>query len=428
VLLVCGGALLALLPGLPQVDLAPEALFLIFVPPLLYRTSLTTSLREFRAVLWPIVRLGVVLVLVTIAAVAGAAHLLSPEFAWPAAFTLAAIVAPPDPVAATAVLRSLGAPPALVSILEGEGLVNDATALVAYRVAVAVAVTGVFSPWRAAGSLAITGAAGVAIGLAVGHGIVWIRQHIRGLPVVENTLSLLTPYAAYLPADHLGVSGVLAVVAMGFYLGRQGPRIVSAATRVQAEAMWAMVTFLLESLVFILVGLELPHAVQALRAYPLNTLLGYGVVVSGVVVATRLVWIFPSAYLPRLAARSLRGDGTPSRPLPPWQWLLFVGWAGMRGGDSLVIALALPLTTGTGAAFPARDLIIFVTFIVIFVTLVLQGLSLGPLMRWLGLRGDDQAAGEEAHARRIVAAAGLRRLQELAAHDGVPREIVRLLQ
>ncbi len=428
VLLVIGGALLATLPGLPQVDPDPEMLFLIFVPPLLYRASVTTSLREFRAAFWPIVRLGVLLVLVTIIVVAYVARALTPEFTWPAAFALAAIVAPPDPVAATAVLRSLGAPAALESILEGEGLVNDATALVAYRLAVVAAVSGLFSPWYAAGSLALTGVAGVAIGLVVGRGIVWLRGQLHDFPIVANTLSLLTPYAAYLPADRLGASGVLAVVAVGFYLHRYGLWVVPAATRVQAEALWEMVTFLLESLVFILTGLALPHAIAALHMYPLSMLLGAGAAIGGIVIAVRLLWVFPSAYLPRLVPRAKPAGAAHELPRPRWQWVLFVGWAGMRGGDSLVIALALPHTTQAGAPFPARDLIVFITFAVIFVTLVLQGLSLRPLLGWLGLHDDGQAAGEEAHARRVAAEAGLHQLNQLAEGDGADPAVVRALR
>jgi Na+/H+ antiporter len=412
VLLVLGGAALALAPGLPRVSLDPEAVFLVFVPPLLYWTAFKASLRDFRREFWPIVRLGVVLVLVTIVAVACTAHALTPEFTWPAAFALAAIVSPPDAVAATAVLRPIGAPSTLVSILEGEGLVNDATALVAYRVAVAAAVTGGFSSGRAGLGLLVSGAGGVAVGFAVGWAIVWVRRWIRGIPVAENTLSLLTPFAAYLPADGLGASGVLAVVTVGLYLGRRGPRIIPAATRVQAEAMWTMLAFLLESLIFILTGFELPYAVRALHHHALGTLLWYGLAVSVVLIAVRMLWVFPSAYLPRLLSRSRREP-------PPWRWVAFVGWAGVRGGESLVIALALPLTTAAGTHFPARGLIIFVTFAVIFATLVAQGLSLRPLLRLLDLGDDGRAVSEEAHARRVAAEAGFQRLEELASGDGV---------
>jgi CPA1 family monovalent cation:H+ antiporter len=428
VLLVLGGAALALVPGLPRITLDPAVVFLLFVPPLLYWTAFNTSFRDFRAELWPIVRLGVFLVLVSIGAVAWVAHALTPEFTWPAAFALAAIVSPPDPVAATAVMRPFGAPSTLIGILEGEGLVNDATALVAYRVAVAAAVTGSFSPVRAGAELLVTGAGGVVVGLAVGWAIVWVRRHVRGLPTVQNTVSLLSPFAAYLPANRLGASGILAVVTVGLYVGRNGPRIIPAATRVQAEAMWAMIVFLLESLVFILIGLELPYAVRALHRHSLGTLLWYGVAISGVLIAVRMLWVFPSAYLPRLLTRAKRADGTRERLIPSWRQVAFVGWAGMRGGDSLVIALALPFATAAGTRFPARGLIIFVTFAVIFATLVLQGLSLGPLLRLLRLGGDGRAGTEEAHARRVAAEAGLRRLVEVASGDDGHPEVARHLR
>jgi Na+/H+ antiporter len=419
VLLVLGGAGLALIPGLPSLNLNPELVFLVFVPPLLYRAAITTSLREFKAELWPIARLGVILVGVSIFAAAATAHGLTPEFTWAAAFALGAIVAPPDPIAATAVMRTLSAPPALVSILEGEGLVNDATSLVAYRVAVAAAVTGTFSPGRAFAGLLLTGAGGVAIGLLVGWVVGWVRRHIHGLPVVENTLSLMTPFVAYIPADAVGASGVLAVVAVGLYLGRRVPYVGSAATRVQAEAMWSVITFLLESLVFILVGLELPSAVRALHTHAPRQLLLYSVAVSGTLILVRLIWVWFSAYVPRMTARWL---GITRRPIPPWRWVVLVGWAGMRGADSLVIALSLP------RQFPARDLIIFLTFAVIFATLVLQGLTLRPLLGLLHLSSDDPTEREEAHARRVIAEAGLQRLEEVASRRNAPADIVRALR
>jgi CPA1 family monovalent cation:H+ antiporter len=248
VLLVIGGALVAFFPIVPRVSINPELLFVIFIPPLLYVAAVRTSLREFTAALGPILRLGVFLVLATIAAVAATSHALAPELTWGAAYVLGAIVAPPDPVAATAVMRPLGAPPALVSIIEGEGLVNDATALVAYRMAVTATLTGTFSLAHATVSLLLTGGGGVLFGLAAGWTIVHIRgSALRDLPVVDNTLSILTPFITYIPANALGASGVLAVVTAGIYIGRQTQRIGSAATRVQSEAMWSMITFCLES-------------------------------------------------------------------------------------------------------------------------------------------------------------------------------------
>jgi len=423
VLLVLGGLALAAIPGLPRIELEPETLFLLFVPPLLYLTAFTTSLRDFRAQLGPIARYGTVVVLLTIAAVAAVAHTLVPEMPWPAAFVLGAIVSPPDPVAAVAVMRRLGAPRRIVTLLEGEGLVNDATALVAYRVGVAAVVTGAFSPGRAALQLLVTGTGGAAVGLGIGWLIGQVRRRTPKFPIVENTISLLTPFLAYIPADWLGLSGILAVVAVGLYLGRQGPRIVSAATRVQAESMWSMIQFLLESFIFLVVGLELPYVLRALRSHTLADLVRYGAVVALTAIVVRLIYTFAAVLLLRI---SRRRQGRPAEP--SWREAAFIGWTAMRGGDSLVIALALPLRTAAGAPFPARELIIFLTFAVIFDTLVLQGLTLKPLLRWLRLKDGGELDDEEAHARRIAAEVGLRRLDEEGRRDGVEPEMLRYLR
>ena len=422
VLLVLGGLVLATIPGLPRIGFEPETLFLLFVPPLLYITAFTTSLRDFRAQLGAIARYGTVLVLLTIVAVAWVAHALLPELTWPAAFVLGAIVSPPDPVAAVAILRRLGAPREVVTLLEGEGLVNDAAALVAYRIGVAAVVTGAFSPARAALQFLVTGAGGVVVGLAMGWLIGQVRRRTN-FPIVENTISLLSPFLAYVPADLLGLSGVLATVAVGLYLGRRGPRFTRAAVRVQGEGTWSMVQFLLESFIFMLVGLDLPYVLHALGSHSLARLIGYGAVVTLVAIAVRLLYTFTSV----LVLRSLR---RPRRQTPASSWRLaaFVGWTGMRGGDSLVIALALPLSTAAGAPFPARDLIIFLTFAVIFDTLVLQGLTLKPLLRRLRLSDAGELYNEEAHARRVAAEAALRRLDlESEGGAGVDPEVVRVL-
>jgi monovalent cation/hydrogen antiporter len=424
VLLVLAGLALVFVPGLPRVDLDPDALFLLFVPPLLYWGALTTSLRDFRLHFWPIARFGTLVVLLTIVVVAVVAHALSREFSWAAAFTLGAIVSPPDPVAAIAVMRTIGARRVLTTILEGEGLVNDATALVAYRLAVAAAVTGSFSPGRAAVGFLLTGTGGVVVGLVIGWLIGQLRRKVRGYPIVENTISLLTPFFAYLPAEWLGLSGVLSVVAVGLYLGRLSSRLLTAATRIQLESMWVMVQFILESLVFILVGLELPYILPTLRTHSLGTLLRYGALITVTVIGLRLVYTFIAGGLLR---RTRRGAPPPVGP-PEWRQIAFLGWAGMRGGDSLVIALALPVATAAGEAFPARGLIIFLTFIVILATLVVQGLTLAPLIRWWGLTEGGQRDTEEAHARRVVAEAGLRRLQAEAKRDGVDRAVARYLE
>jgi Na+/H+ antiporter len=422
-LLVLGGLAVALTPGLPPPNVDPELLFVIFVPPLLYWSALTISLREMRTFLGPIVRLATGLVIVTMAAVAAIVHLLAPQVGWPAAFVLGAIVSPPDPVAATAVLRPLGAPRDVTTILEGEGLINDATALVAYRLAVAAVVAGSFSISHAAGSLLLTGIGGALVGLVSGWLIALVRTHMGHVVVVENALSLLSPYIAYLPADALHGSGVLAVVTMGVYLGIRGPRVVAPATRLQAGAMWSMVTFLLESLIFMLVGLEMPRVMEALRTHALKELLTTVLVTTLVCILVRFIWVFISIYL--------GGGGDAARRTPPsarWKKPFFIAWSGLRGADSLVIALALPLATRAGTPFPSRDLIIFVTFGVIFLTLVLQGFSLGPLARHLGLEREDAEAREERLVRVAMADAALDSLRRIARDEGIPEPVVSALR
>ncbi|HEX6533560.1 MAG TPA: Na+/H+ antiporter [Gemmatimonadaceae bacterium] len=425
VLLALGGLLLALVPRLPRVEIAPDVLFLVFIPPLLYWGARTLSLRDLRHELWPVVRLAVVMVLVTMAAVAIVARALDPAFTWAAAFALGAIVAPPDAVVALSIMRSLGGPRTIASILEGEGLLNDATALVAYRVAVAAAVTGAFSLRTAAPSFVLAGGGGITIGLAVGIATRWVTPVAMSVPVAVNTLSLLTPFASYLAADLLGASGVLSVVATGIYVGRYAPRFVSPEIRVSDEAMWSTTSFLLESLIFILIGLELPNVTRALASAPLGARLREGALIAACVVLVRFAWVWPSAYIPWALRRRLLHLDAPPRP---WRQVLFVGWAGMRGGDSLVLALALPFVTASGAPFPARGQIVFITFVVIFATLVVQGTSVGPLLRWLRLRPDERAEDEEAHARLVAVEAGLRALDDGAASDIAHPEIVRYLR
>ncbi|MDQ6829339.1 MAG: Na+/H+ antiporter [Gemmatimonadota bacterium] len=435
VLLVLGGLAIALTPGLPRVALDPETLFVLFIPPLLYWGSITGSLRDFRSEWGALSRLAVGFVLVTIATVAVAAHALTPEFTWASAFVLGAIVSPPDPVAAIAIMRPLGVPPALARLLEGEGLLNDATALVAYRMAVTAAVAGVFVPGLALGRFVFAAAGGIAVGLTIAYGVISLRgmlaRHAGHIPIVENAMSLLTPFAAYIAADHLGASGVLAVVAAGLFAGRSVSRTLPAGTRIQGEAMWSMVSFVLESLTFIFIGLELPVVRATLRAHSLPTLLWYAGAISLVVIATRVVLVYPSAYLPRMLRRATaRADVKQHAHLHQrsFRELTFVGWAGLRGGDSLIIALALPYATATGAPFPARDLIVFVTFGVIFATLVLQGLSLAPVIRWLGLHEAKPEKDEEYLARLRAAQAGLARLDEIVKRENLPPELVASLR
>ena len=413
VLLVLGGTVLAFVPELPRPALSPEVVFLVFIPPLLYWSAFNTSWRDFRRHLRSISLLSVGLVLVTMTAVAAVAHALVPGLPWPSAFVLGAIVSPPDAVAVAAVTRRLGIDRGIMTVLEGEGLVNDATALVAYRMSVAAVVAGAFSLRTAMVEFAWAAVAGVGIGVGVGMLIAALRRRLRVSSVASNTVSILTPFATYIPAEHFGASGVLAVAAVGLYLGRQGPRVLSPQTRTQAIAMWEMLAFLLEGLVFILVGLELPMAVAALHEYGIGTLAAATLAVAVAAVLVRMVWVIPGTYL---LGGTMRLLGRPE-PVPPWRNVVFIGWAGLRGADSLVVALSLPLTIATGAPFPGRDLILFLTFAIIFVTLVAQGLSLKAVIRALGLKPDPESAREMSAARARLAVVGLETLDAFAAEQ-----------
>ena len=424
VLLVVGGLLLAFVPGLPHPDLPPDVLFLVFVPPLLYWGAVSFSLRDLRRELGPILRLAVLMPIVSIAAVAVTAHAMDPVFTWAAAFTLGAIVSFPDPVAVLSILRSLRVPRSIESILEGEGLLNDAVGIIAYRFAVAAAVTNAFSARLALVQFVVGGAGGAAVGLGLGY--VAARAHLltRRISVVQNTVSLLTPFASYLAAELVGVSGVLAVVATGMYMARVLPGLVGPEARVERIALWTVVTFLLESLVFILVGLELPVVTRELHGDALASLIGKAAWITLCLVLVRIVWVVPSAYVARTIGPMLRGAHDPP---PSVRSIAFVAWTGLRGGDSVVIALALPTVTALGAPFPARAQIVFIAFAVTFLTLVVQGPTLAPLARRLRLHGDGREEEEEVHARLAAVEAGLAALDSAAARRSTRQEVVRYL-
>jgi monovalent cation/hydrogen antiporter len=423
-LLVVGGLAVAFIPGLPRIDSDPELLFLIFVPPLLYWAALTTSIRDLRDTIGPVARLSTVLVLLTMTVVAVVARYVIPGFTWSSAFLLGAIIAPPDPIAATAVIVPLGVSRRITTLLEGEGLLNDATALVAYRVALTAVVTGTFSASQAGLHLLTAGVTGALIGLVVGWLIVLFRRTVTGrLPIVENTLSLLSPFLAYIPADAVGASGVIAVVTLGLFLSRRDPRSMTPASRVQAEATWTMVTFLLQSLIFIMIGLELPHIMQDLHGHSIVSLLLYAAIITLVCVAVRFAWVGVSVMLLRYSRKRKH-----KRMEPAWNEGALVAWAGMRGGDSLVIALAIPFFTQSHVPVPARNLIVFITFCVIFATLVLQGMTLTPIVKMLGLHRDTSGQAEETTARVAEAEAALHMIDDLIAHGGAEARIARRMR
>jgi Na+/H+ antiporter len=413
VLLVIGGGALAFVPDLPPVSLAPSTIFLIFIPPILFWTALNASARDYAHEWRSIAFLATIPVLLTMAAVAAVARVAVPGMTWPAAFALGAIVAPPDAVAAVAVLSRLGLPRRIVTILEGESLVNDATALVAYRVAVLAVVTGTFSLGSVFLHLPLVVIGGVAIGWLVGILVAAIRRRLPESPDLENTLSLLTPYVAYLAADRFETSGVLAVVTVGLYLGRAEPKLASARTRLQAAGLWTVMSFLLESLSFILIGLALPWIVQHVRGESPWGLARQAALITATVILVRLAWVFPGAWL----------AGAMGKQTFRWRGVFFVGWTGLRGGTSLALALALPLVDDDGTPFPARAVIVVLTFAVILGTLVVQGATLAPLARVLKLQGHADTQ-EESVARIAVVEAGLARLDDLTRDDTTSSPVV----
>jgi Na+/H+ antiporter len=412
ILLVLGGLGLGFVPGMPRIELPPDLVLVAVLPPLLYGAAFFTSLRELRANVRPIGLLAIGLVLTTMLAVAAVAHAVIPGLSWPTAFVLGAIVSPTDPTAATAIAQRLGLPRRLIAVIEGESLVNDGTALVAYRFAVAAVVTGSFSLASASARFVLSVAGGIAIGLAVGFVLREVRSRIDN-PPVEITISVLSGYFAYLPAQAADVSGILAAVTVGIYMGWHTPELTTPQTRLQGQGVWEILFFLLNGLLFALIGLQLPAILDALSGISIGTLLRYAVVVTAVVMLARFVWIFPVTYVSRLLSRRDReGSGE-------WRSSTVLAWSGMRGAVSLAAALALPLTTDAGRAFPDRDLIVFLTFAVILGTLVLQGLTLPGLIRLLRLEEDDVAEREEAKARIVAAEAALERLGELLEEEWV---------
>ena len=407
ILLVAGGAALGFIPGLPDIALPPDLVLVAVLPPLLYSGAFFTSLRELRSNKRPISLLAFGLVGATMAAVGIAAHEWI-GLPWAVAFTLGAIVSPTDALAATEITSRLGAPRRIVSLIEGESLINDGTALVLYKAAIGAAVGGTFSLVDTSGRIVLNVVGGIAIGLAVGWVVRQVRRRIDE-PPVEIAIAVLSGYLAYLPAAAAGVSGVLAAVTIGVYMGWHTPELTTERTRLSGDAFWEILVFLVNALLFVLIGLQLRRIVDALSGISSLKLMGYGALVSAVVILTRIIWVPVFAYLPRWAFPAIRRRD----PYPPWQWPALISWVGIRGAVSLVAALALPTN------FPDRELIVYLTFAVILATLVIQGLTLPLVMRWLAISDDGSADREEAKARIKAAEAALARIDELVAEDAV---------
>jgi monovalent cation/hydrogen antiporter len=423
ILLVLGGLALGFVPGMPHVVLRPDVVLVAILPPLLYSSAFFTSLRDLRRNIRPLSLLAVALVFVTMLSVAVVCHSAISGLSWPVCFVLGALVAPTDAVAANAIASRLGVPRRLATLIEGESLINDATALVAYRFAVAAVVTGSFSFWHATWHFVGDVVGGVAIGLAVGFVLRQVRRRMNHSPT-EIAIALLSGYFAYLPAQAAGVSAVLAAVTVSVYVGWYTPELTTPQTRLQGDAVWNILTFLLNALLFGLVGLQLRAILDSLSGRSTWTLIGDAAIVSAAVVGTRLFWIYPATYVPRFLFRGVRERD----PYPPWQYPTLIGWAGLRGAVTLAAALALPLTTRSGAPFPDRDLLIYLAFCVILATLVLQGLSLPLVIRLLHLEEDGTAAKEETKARIYAARMAVERLEELAGEDWVREDTAERLR
>jgi Na+/H+ antiporter len=417
IVLVLGGLALGVIPGMPHVELDPDLVLLVFLPPLLYYSAFLADVRALRNDTRVLTMNSIGLVLATMALVAVGGHEVL-GLPWPMAFALGAIVSPTDPAAATAIMRRLGAPRRMVNLTEGESLINDASALVAYRVAVAAAVEGTFSLAHASLDFLLAAGGGVALGLAVGIVIGEIRRRLDDAPT-EITISLVTGYVAFLPAEHLHLSGVLAVVSAGLYLGWRAPELLSPPTRLQAFSVWEVLTFLLDATLFVLIGLQLPVVVDGLAGRSWPELVGDAALVTGTVIGARFLWMFTTPYVIRAIDRRPQQRARRSGA----RWRVVAAWSGLRGAVSLATALALPLETDAGEPLPGRDLIVFVTFAVVLVTVVGQGLTLPTLIRRLGVAADGrEEEHEELLARLAASKAALTELEVMAGEGWASAE------
>jgi len=415
ILLVVAGLIIGFVPQLPDLALNPDVVFIIILPPLLYDAATKTSWHEFRTSIRPISALAVTLVFFTTVAVAVTAHYFIPDFSWPLAFVLGAVVSPPDAVAASGIIKGLGLNKKVITILEGESLVNDASALIAYRYAVAAVTTGTFILWKAGLEFLLVAGVGILIGIVTGYLFVLAHKKIENNPVVETSLTLLSPFVSYLAAEQFHMSGVLAVVSTGLVISWRAPEVFSYQARMRTRALWDTLVFLLHGFVFILIGLQLPLIIKDLGHYPFSQILGYGLLISVVTIVVRIIWVFAGAYWQNFFQKKKKTtDGLPvnNEQDSTWKNVLVVAWTGTRGVISLAAALALPLLLEDGTAFPKRHSIIFLAFVVIFVTLVVQGLSLPLLIRWLRIKPQDNTIAEEKELRLYFATTTLHFIEQ----------------
>lgn len=414
IFLVIAGLLIGFIPGIPSVSLSPDIVFLIFLPPLLYSAAWNTSWKDFWEYRRAIFFLSVGLVIFTSAIVAFVSNAIIPGFTLAMGFLLGGIISPPDAVAATSVLQGLKVPKRVVTILEGESLINDASSLIVFRFALAAIMTGHFTMWNATTQFFMVASMGIVVGIAIAAFIYLIHRFFPTSPSVDTGLTLISPYIMYILAEQFHYSGVMAVVSGGLFLSYRSNEIFSHNTRIQAYSFWETLIFMLNGLVFILIGLQLPQIINGLDGYSIGMTVLYGIIISIITVAIRIIWVFPAAYLPRL----MRKNYHPHEAPPTWKAVFLVAWSGMRGVVSLASALSIPLTISGNEAFPHRNVLLFITFIVILFTLVLQGLSLPWLIKKLDIESEQENDEEIDLAIRLrMAEAALAHLREKYTDD-----------
>lgn len=397
IFLVVAGLGISLIPGTPHISISPDIVFLLFLPPLLYSAAWNTAWKEFWKYKRPISMLAFGLVIFTSATVAILAHAIIPDFPLALGFLLGGIISPPDAIAATSVLQGLKVPKRVTTILEGESLVNDASSLIVFRFALAAILTSQFHFWDATKTFFVVGFMGIAVGIGIAIVVYILHRFFPTTAVIDAAITLITPYIMYITAEHFHWSGVLAVVAGGLFLSYRSQEIFTYESRMSIVSLWETLTFLLNGFVFILIGLELPVITAGLEGYSVPEAITYGIIISIATILIRIIWVFPGTYIPRMLFKKIRQ----TEPYPSWKSVFLVAWSGMRGVVSLASALAIPLALPGGESFPHRNLILFIAFIVILVTLVLQGLSLSPLIRWLGIEVDEEPEKVQQLAMRI---------------------------
>ena len=413
ILLVLAGLGISVIPGIPPIRLDPDIVFVIFLPPLLYSAAWNTSWHEFWGLRRPIGLLAFGLVLLTSVAVAYVAHWLIPDFPVELGFLLGGIVSPPDAIAASSVFENLKVSRRVTTILEGESLVNDASSLIVYRFALAALFTGKFVVWKAGMDFLVVVFLGILIGLAIAHIVYALHRWLPTTPTIDTGITLISPYLMYITAEHFHSSGVLAVVSGGLFLSYRSQDIFNYSSRLTTTSVWNVLVFLLNGIVFILIGLQMPGVIRGLGEYSLRAAIGFGVAISLVAIAVRLAWVFPGAYLPRLLSGAIRKR----EPKPPVRQVFIIGWSGMRGVVSLASALAIPIALPGGADFPHRNLILCITFIVILITLVFQGLSLPWIIKWLKIEADGGEKEKRLGLRLRLARRALDHINTGYAHE-----------